>query len=203
MKTKKIISIKRLTAVVLMVSLLAIVSCSNKQAGSAQENPKSSVSQTSSEAPDMDIYAAVFMGNIKAVRQHIKAGSDLNKKDQYGSSPLTIAATFGKTDVAKALIEAGADLNTRSNDGSTPLHTAAFFCRTQIVIALLEKGADKTLKNNYGSTALESVSGPFSDVKGVYDQISKDLGPLGFKLDYEYLKITRPKIAEMLRESKI
>ena len=112
---------------------------------------------------------------------------------------MTIATTFGKTDVAKALIEAGADIHITSADGSTPLHTAAFFCRTEIVKALLAKGADKNLKNSYGSTAFESVSGPFNEVKGIYDQISKDLGPLGFKLDYKHLETTRPVIAKMLQ----
>ena len=64
---------------------------------------------------------------------------------------------------------------------------------------LLENDADKELLNNYGSTALQSISAPFADVKFIYDQFSKDLGPLGFKLDYDYVEATRPKIAEMLR----
>ncbi len=112
---------------------------------------------------------------------------------------MIIATLFGKTDVAISLIEAGVDLHITGNDGSTPLHTAAFFCRTEIVMALLANGADKTLKNNYGSTALASVSTSFNDVKGIYDQFSKNLGPLGFKLDYKHLELTRPKIAKMLQ----
>ena len=116
-----------------------------------------------------------------------------------GSTALITAAVFGKTEVAKALIEAGADVNSRNNDGSTSLYCAAFFCRTEIVEALLDKGADKSIRNNFGSTALESVAGPFSDVKGIYDLFSKDLGPLGLKLDYEQIEETRPVIAEMLR----
>jgi len=203
MKTQKINSVKALTTSMLIVMFLIIAACGSGQRNAANENEQSPVSKTRVKPPSMDIHTATFMGNIKAVKQHIAAGSDLNKKDKYGSSPLTIAATFGKTEIGKALIEAGADLNIRSNDGSTPLHTAAFFCRIEIVKALLDKGADKTLKNNYGSTALESVSGSFSDVKGIYDQISKDLGSLGLKLDYEYLKDTRPKIAKMLRQAKI
>ena len=198
MKTQQIISIKTLTAILFAVSLLALTAC-NSQEKKPDNNKENSVSQTSVNPPSVDIHTATFMGNLSAVRQHINAGSDLNVKDQYGSTPLIIATTFGKTEVAKSLIEAGADMNITSNEGATPLHTAAFFCRTEIVKALLSKGADKTLKNNYGSTPLETVAGPFNEVKGIYDQISKDLGPLGFKLDYKHLEMTRPKIAKMLQ----
>ncbi len=114
-------------------------------------------------------------------------------------TPLISAAVFGKTEIARVLIEAGAEVNLKNNEGSTPLHSAAFLCRLEIVEMLLENGADKDLLNNYGSTAQQSVMAPFSDVKFIYDQFSKDLGPLGFKLDYEYVEATRPKIAELLK----
>ncbi|MGB2907422.1 MAG: ankyrin repeat domain-containing protein, partial [Candidatus Aminicenantaceae bacterium] len=117
----------------------------------------------------------------------------------YGSTPLIIAITFGKTEVAKALIEAGADLTITNNDGSASLHIAAFFCRTEIVEALLENGADKDFRNSAGRTALDAVEGPFDEVKAIYDALRKDLEPLGLRLDYERIKETRPKIAEMLR----
>ena len=52
--------------------------------------------------------------------------------------------------------------------------------------------------NNYGHTALESISSPFDKVKGIYEQVARDLGPMGLKLDYDHLETTRPRIAEML-----
>lgn len=97
------------------------------------------------------------------------------------------------------MIEAGADIEMTNNDGSTPLHIAAFFCRTEIVRTLLDHGADKNVLNNSETTALESVEGSFDDVKAIYDHIGKALKPLGLRLDYEQIKITRPIIAEMLR----
>lgn len=193
MKTQKINSVS--VVAILFVAFLCFSACDGKKESSTEEQSKSSVSK----APSMDIHTATFLGNLKAVQQHINAGSDLNEKDEYGSSPLIIATTFGKADVAKALIEGGADLNGTNNEGSTPLHNAAFFCRTEIVEALLEKGAEKNVKNIYGSTAFESISGPFEDVQAIYDQINKDLGPLGLKLDYKHLESTRPIIAEMLK----
>lgn len=180
-----------LAMVAVIFCYLLLTSCGNGETNSATENTKV-------EAPGETIHFASLMGDLKAVEQHITAGTDLNQKDEYGSTPLTIAVTFDKTDVAIKLIEAGADLSIRSSDGSTPLHTAAFLCRVDIVKALLEKGADKNVKNSYGSTPIQTVSGRFEDVKPIYEQLSKDLGPLGFKLDYSYLEATRPKIVNLL-----
>ena len=154
-----------------------------------QENP----------TPSVSLHVAALQGNIEAIRQHIKAGSDLNERDAYGSTPLIIATTFGKTEVARALIEAGADMKIRDNYGSTPLHLAALLCRTEIVKALLDNGANRYLRNNSGSTAFDIVAAPFDDDKGIYDNLAQGLGPLGLELDYEQIKMTRPKIAEMLR----
>ena len=148
----------------------------------------------------MDIHSATVLGDLDAIKQHIAAGSDLNVKEPaMGSTPLISAAVFGKTEIAKALIDAGADVNLINQEGSTALHSAAFLCRMEIVEILLAYGADRELLNNYGSTALQSVLAPFANVKPIYEQFNKDLGPLGFKLDYEYAEATRPKIAEMLR----
>lgn len=199
MKKLKIKSLKGVTTALLAGTLLTVTACKDSQKHLLKDKDQSETVQTKTKAPAMDIHTAAFFGNLNAIQQHINAGSDLNKKDDYGSTPLISAVIFGKTEVAILLIEAGADLNVTNNEGSTALHSAAFFCRTKIVEALLENGADKNLRNNFGSTPLESVTGPFDLVKPVYDQISKDLGTLGLKLDYAYLEKTRPVIAEMLR----
>ena len=171
---------KTLTSIILVIISLIVVGCAGL-------------------GKPISIHKAALVGDIEAIQEHIKLGSDLNEKDPFGSTPLIIAATFGKTEVALALIAAGADLNIKNNDGSTALITAAFLCRTEIVKALLAKGADKNATNKAGSTALESVAAPFDYVKEFYDNLGKALGPLGLKLDYEHLKKTRPIIAEMLQ----
>ncbi len=180
---------KTVTTAVLVVTLLTFTGCGKQES-----------SQTAPKPPSVGLIEAAASGNLDAIRQHIKAGSDLNEKEpSRGSSPLITATAFGQTEAARVLIEAGADVNYKNNEGSTALHTAAFFCRTEIVKALLDNGADKNARNNAGRTALESVSAPFDDVKGIYDQFRAVLGPLGIELDYERIKMTRPKIAEMLR----
>ncbi len=178
---------------ILMAVLTALVSC-NQGKGEAVE-------KTNVEKPKMSIHEAVFMNNSQEISRHVAINSDLNKKDEWGSSPLAVAATFDKKEAARLLIEGGADLNVRSADGSTPLHTAAFLGRQEIVQMLLKAGADVSLRNNYGATALESIEVPFDDVKPVYDQLSRDLGPFGLKLDYDRIQEARPVIAEMIRTS--
>lgn len=182
--------------VIITIAALLSITVYAKQANQQQSSPKDIVQTTQI----IGLHEAAIQGNVAVIREHIKAGTDLDEKEPTGgSSPLITAIVFGKTEVAKVLIEAGANANFRNNEGSTPLHTAAFFCRIDIVELLLDKGVDKTIKNNYGHTALESVSGPFNEVKGIYDFFGKELGPLGLKLDTGQLEMTRPKIADMLR----
>lgn len=183
-----------------LAALLLLVACDSQKGNSATAESQNQQEEPVPKAPNMDLHTATLLGDLDAVRQHIAAGSDLDEREPaVGSTPLISAAVFGKTDIARALVEAGADVNLKNNEGSTPLHSAAFLCRMEIVELLLANGADKNLLNKYGSTPLQSVSAPFADVKYIYDQFSKDLGPLGFKLDYQYVEATRPKIAEMLR----
>jgi len=198
MKTIKIKSIKNLGYLIISVALLSFFSCQGQNKNKETDKSNETITETKVKAPSIDIHGATFFGNLEAVKHHIDAGTDLNKKDPYGSTPLVIAATFGKTEIAKALINGGADLHIKNNEGSTPLHIAVLFCRTEIVQALLDKGADKSLVNNYGSTPLAIVSSSFNELKPVYDQLSKDLGPFGLKLDYKHLEKTRPIIAELL-----
>jgi ankyrin repeat protein len=145
------------------------------------------------------LITAAALGKAEAANILVDAGAELNYKNADGSTALHTAAVFDKTEVAKILIDAGADLNCKNNDGSTALHAAAFFCREEIVEALLEKGADKSIRNKSGRTALETAELPFEDLKGAYDAIGAALRPVGLALDYDRIRASRPKIAEMLK----
>ena len=189
---------KKVMTVMLLAILIAVTGC-GQQEKSAEETKQPSDSQIA-PALDIDLHTAAATGNLEAIDQHIKAGSDLNVRDpEGGACPLSTAALFGQTEAAIALIEAGADINCIGNDGATPLHVAAFFCRAGIVKALVDKGADRTIRNSYGSTPLEAVSVPFESVKPVYEHFAKTLAPMGVQLDLERIEKTRPEIAVMLK----
>lgn len=199
MKTIKMNSVKMLAALSFII-LLVTSSCA--QTGN-NKNPKlenNSKALSKVEKPKIDIQAAIISGNLEAVKQHIEAGTDINAKDPMGgSTPLITAATFGKTDIAKALIDANADVDIKNNEGSTALHSAAFFCRIEIVQMLIDAGADKNIKNNHWATPRESVTVAFAEMKPVYETIQKQLEPFGLKLDIKEIEMARPIIAMMLQ----
>ena len=154
--------------------------------------------QAALAAPGSDVWAAAGQGDLEAIKKHLSAGADLNAKEPGGgSTPLMVAALFGRTRAVGLLIEKGAALNIRNNDGSTALHMAAFFCHADTVELLLGKGADVNARNRRSETPLDTVSGPWSDGLGeFYAGIAK---AIEMQLDLEEVQATRPKIAALLR----
>ena len=198
-KTVKINSLRTLVNMSLVILLLtsACGQSSNKTKTEATNNTeaKSAVAK-----PETDIQTAILSDNLEAVKQHIKAGTDLNQKDAMsGSTPLITASSFGKYKIAQLLIEAGADLTIKNNDGATALHTAAFFCRVEVVQSLIDAKADKTAKNNFGMTPRETVMGPFAEIRPIYEMLQQQLGPIGLQIDLTEIEKTRPVIAMMLQ----
>ena len=67
---------------------------------------------------------AVYHDDADLVARLITAGADVNTVNDYGSTPLTEAATAGDTAVIKRLLEAGADAKAPGKDGATALMLA-------------------------------------------------------------------------------
>ncbi|MFK7811234.1 MAG: ankyrin repeat domain-containing protein [Maribacter sp.] len=198
-KTIKMNSLKTLTNMSLLILLLA-TACGQTSNKSKADATDSTETKSVVAIPEIDIQTAILSDNIEAVKQHIEAGSDLNKKDAMsGSTPLITAASFGKNEITQLLIDAGADLTVKNNDGATALHTAAFFCRVEVVQSLIDAKADKTAKNNFGMTPRESIMTPFSEIKPIYEMLQQQLGPVGLQIDLTEIEKTRPVIAMMLQ----
>lgn len=199
MKALKINSFKMIVSFSFVIFLL-FNACS--QSGNKNNTPSdnNAPAKSSVAAPEMDIQTAVISGNLEVVKQHIEAGTNINRKDQMsGSAPLVSAVSFGRTAIAKALIDAGADLNLKNNEGSTALHVAAFFCHIEIVQMLIDAKADKSIKNNFGATPMESVTVPFAEMKPIYEMIQRQIEPLGITMDLGEVQKKRPVVAMMLQ----
>ncbi|KAH7055608.1 ankyrin repeat-containing domain protein [Macrophomina phaseolina] len=80
--------------------------------------------------------------NMDTARRSMAAGGRVdNTTGTFRSSPLHVAASFGKIEVAKLLISHGADLHAECSNGLTPLHFAIMKGRVQMVTTLLGAGA--------------------------------------------------------------
>ena len=84
----------------------------------------------------------------------LKAGSDINAKDENGQTALSYAACGGHVDAVKLLLKNGADVNSKTETGETALMAASFAGQTNSVSLLLKAGADVNAKNANGQTAL-------------------------------------------------
>ena len=60
--------------------------------------------------PDISIQDAAEEGKIKAVKQHLATGTDVNAKNERRWTPLHIAAVEGHKEIAELLIAKGARL---------------------------------------------------------------------------------------------
>ena len=108
---------------------------------------------------DTPLHNATFHGRLEIVQKLIKAGADVNLRNNQGDTPLyraalDKAADNNRLEIIQELIKAGADVNLRNNEGDTPLSKATFHGRLEIVQKLIKAGADVNLRNNQGDTPL-------------------------------------------------
>lgn len=90
------------------------------------------------------MYAAIRVP--AAVSPLLKAGAEVNAKDEDGSTPLMLAIAFGGTpEVIEKLLKSGAAVNSKNTSGATALMLAAA-ARPNIVDRLLQAGADPSIK---------------------------------------------------------
>ena len=118
------------------IAAVLVVGCGESQQSPtpAEAQPVEPVAEAATpelptaKPPDISIREAVKAGNIKAVKQHLDAGVDVNAIGKYGRTPLHYAATRGLQKIIELLIARGADVNTKIEvgdyKGQTPLDGA-------------------------------------------------------------------------------
>jgi ankyrin repeat protein/L-ascorbate metabolism protein UlaG (beta-lactamase superfamily) len=84
----------------------------------------------------------------------IAQGSDVNKKDLDGNTPLHYATFCDSVKVIDILCKNKADINCQNDLGQTALIRAVMRNKTEVIRALIGYNADLTLKDNNGKTVL-------------------------------------------------
>ena len=133
---------------------------SKQQAESVVDDANPEPTQTKIEAPKVSIHVATQKKNLEAIKQHLDAGTDINKKDKNGATALHRAARYRLLEIVEFLIENGANVAARDDRGETPLHhqTKA----KKIIEVLISKGADVNARDKSGQSSLHEAAGGYN-----------------------------------------
>jgi len=98
---------------------------------------------------------AAELGDLDALQNLLRSGSDANELQNDGSSALLWAAQRDDSDMARALIAAGADPSLANRTGASPLQLAAINGSAAMLRLLIDAGANPALPlSTSGDTAL-------------------------------------------------
>ena len=103
------------------------------------------------------LFLLAGQGETAALRQKLESSSsetDVNKRDEYGHTPLMHAAHFGWVSCVELLIEHGADVSACANNGRDALMLAATEDHHDVIRALVKHDVDVNRQDNCGNTAL-------------------------------------------------
>ena len=113
-----------------------------------------------------------YSGNCEEVIAALREGADVHARDEWGTTPLHVAAAWGRDEIVGMMIDRGADVRAQDGQGNTPLHRCAaplveevrswpkanlYPDHAGLVRAaerLIRAGADVSAKNGDGDTPL-------------------------------------------------
>ncbi len=93
------------------------------------------------ERPSITLYLAMQRGDIEQIERHIRWGSDLNRLNRDGYTPLQVAVRNGRTAIVRMLLKHGVEVDKPDREGHTALWHAVMGGRTIIADLLLKAGA--------------------------------------------------------------
>ncbi|XP_019517631.1 PREDICTED: ankyrin repeat and SOCS box protein 3 [Hipposideros armiger] len=100
------------------------------------------------------LHQATFQENAEIIKLLLKKGANKECQDDFGITPLFVAAQYGKLESLSILISSGANVNCQALDKATPLFIAAQEGHTRCVELLLSSGAAPDLYCNEDSWQL-------------------------------------------------
>lgn len=92
---------------------------------------------------DRELFEAIVDNDPARVSAWLARGAQANLRDEYGRTPLFLAALGSKDQViAEQLLDRGADVRARNVNGLTPLHIAAGVGDEARIALFLDRGAE-------------------------------------------------------------
>lgn len=111
--------------------------------------------------PVLTFHEACGVGDTAEVARHLKADPKLATSwNDFGWTPLHLAAFSGSSETARLLLERGADVNLRAKTKfrNTPLQAALLPGQYETAKLLLEHGADPNVRQSKGFTPLQEAA---------------------------------------------
>jgi hypothetical protein len=105
-------------------------------------------------APDPDaLVRAAERGDVRAVRDLLASGADVDARDARGRTAVTAAALADHVEVARLLVRAGADVDLQDGDRNNPVLVTGETGSVAMLRAILPARPDLTRTNRFGGVA--------------------------------------------------
>ena len=123
--------------------------------------------------------AMSYRGSYDVVAAKLAAGERVDQRDQYGRTPLYMAALSGDINLVQLLLNHGADpaKGARWKDGDTALHKAASGGHVDVIELLIEAGVNPNIRNTNRETPLHHAA-VFARPESVRSLLSLGADPL-------------------------
>lgn len=99
------------------------------------------------ESETQKMFEALYVNDLKTVREQLNKGVSANAKNDVGQTPLHVTQDLA---ILKLLISSGADVDSSDGDGRTPI----FNKEIELIKVLIVAGADIHHRSNKGNTLL-------------------------------------------------
>ena len=141
-----------------------------------------------------NIWMAIRVNNIEAVKQFLAEGVNVNIRADDGGTLLGFSALLGHYKIAELLIQKGATIEAKVGAiGGTALHMAAFLGRLEVVKLLIENGAYTEATDNNSETPIDATTADWVTTESA-------LRMFNISIDREEIEAGRAKVAELLNQ---
>ncbi|KAA1426848.1 ankyrin repeat domain-containing protein [Nocardioides antri] len=111
-----------------------------------------------SDEPDAALLRAAAAGDADAVALALRAGADIEARDEHRRTALLLAATYDHVAVAQVLVAMGADPDALDDRHDTPWLVTGVTGSVAMLEALLPARPDLTIVNRYGGVSVIPAS---------------------------------------------